>query len=166
MVFVFGSYTFVINERIQTQKITYEPCGCQEKYPLRQESKLIEKLKAAIPYLELDSEKRYSVKYLVVIILAYCKEKGLFDSTWPCPQIKLDRLLKEAICPLVPYHTIFIGQLRWMLERIHFVMPERKRMNPHSMPSFICYKGIEQLLADLLGPSWYYDETLLFQNHC
>jgi hypothetical protein len=57
--------------------VIYEPCDCQEKYSFKPQSRLLAYLRQCKGWTD-DPEGKYTLNYIIAVLLAYAKEQNFF----------------------------------------------------------------------------------------
>lgn len=157
-------------EETEDDILVYSPCGCQELNTFVHDSSLHLYLTNECPGWVGNPTKTYTLKYIIIVILACCKDKGILKKTrsgWI-----IECLSEQGICfmqaldPSFKDTFLYLIHLRGYVEDFHLRPHDRSKIGPMSMPPFICSIGVDQILSDILDSSWEQDTCLRSASKC
>jgi len=161
-------YLLKINEKeayeTQIDPITYAPCTCREKYFLYPENLLALYLEEKCKGWVRDPESRYTLNYLVLVLIANFKDKGLlqYDTEYDFYFVITDKRLKSVF----EYGYFKLKDLRAMIATGYLNIDEKKSIIKNAMPPILYCLGETRGIAQaLLNKDWFINSLVGTWDH-
>lgn len=157
MKFDFGTWSLV-NGQQEWDELIYNPCGCEEVYSFRDNSAFLQYMRQQCSGWQDSIDNKYTLKYLILIILTQCRDKRILYKNGPIFMIRRDtdegKVFSAALDSSIKTNLFYLSQVRPLLERKHLKNSIALGIPCQYKPDFICSEDVDYLLANLLRPMY------------
>jgi len=130
-------------EECDHTRASYTPCSCRDKLSFKDDSPLQKYLETRCKGWVPDTENKYTLNYVLLVLIANLKEANLITE----PIIRLSSELQD----LFEENFIHIQDLRHKVRSFF----KGNLGQPTKVPPFYCIIRDKHLIEDLFGPSYY-----------